>query len=69
MAEGETRGAYWTDSTPSATHGTSFWFLRPILRLGLPTFAVLGLLGIGLFTMPLAVAMLAREFMILLLHV
>ncbi len=49
MAEGETRGAYWTDSTGSAAHGTSFWYLLPFLRLGLPAWAgAVALTGIAL---------------------
>lgn len=39
MAEGETRGAYRTGSTPSVDATPRFWFLRPFLWTGLPAWA------------------------------
>lgn len=35
MAEGETRGAYWKDSTSPTARRPGFWFLRPFRRMGL----------------------------------
>ena len=39
MAEGETRGAYWKDSPSPAARRTTFFYLRPFLRIGLPAWA------------------------------